>query len=317
MRVTTNGARPQLDPKAADMLEEVRVSGRPNAHLLPVAQARRNFEDLFAGLGPGEPVASMQDLEIDGPHGSIPCRLYRPHPGGDLPLLVYFHGGGWLLGSIESHDIITRALCVASGAAVVSVGYRLAPEYKFPVALDECVSVVHWLHGHGADLGVDPGRIALAGDSAGGNLAIASALRIRDEGAGPHLVFLLLVYPVVTTDLSDASWDDRFEGYFLYRDELAWHQSHYLSHASLGANPYVSVLDADLRDLPPALVICAGCDPLHLQGERLRERLAAAEVLVTCREYAGMIHGFFGLDSLFAASKDAMRGRGRRVAGRV
>jgi acetyl esterase len=300
-----------LDPVARKLLDEVAASGRPNAHLLPVAEARVNFESLFAGLGPVEPVASVSDHSIPVPGGSIPARVYRPADaaaGEALPVVVYFHGGGWLLGSIDSHDGICRSLANASGAAVLNVGYRLAPEARFPAAADDALAATRWAHANAAFLGADPDRLAVAGDSAGGNLAAVVCQDLRDAGE-PIVRFQLLVYPVTTADLS-IGFDMAYEGYFLYRDEMLWHQEHYLSSPADARSPRVSPLLGDASGLPPAAIQAAECDPLHQQAERYRDLLTAAGVPVAFRRYPGMIHGYFGLDSVFAVAGEAMADAG-------
>jgi acetyl esterase/lipase len=301
-----------LDPKAKELLDEVAASGRPNAHLLPVAEARANFEDLFASLGPGEEVAEVLPLEIPVTGGPIAARLYRPAAEGPLPVVAYYHGGGWLLGSVAAYDIVCRALANAAGAMVLSVGYRLAPEHKYPTAVEDAYAAARWLAENAAALGGDRHRVAVAGDSAGGNLAAVVALQARDL-TRPRLGFQLLVYPVTTCDL-ELGYDMAYEGYFLYRDELQWHQDHYLPSPELRHEWRVSPLDAaDHSGLPPAFVITAECDPLHRQGELYAERLRAAGVAVEQREYPGMIHGFFGLDMVFDQAADAMRDAGAAI----
>jgi acetyl esterase len=299
-----------LDPKAREILDEVAASGRLNAHLLPIEEARANFEQLFESLGPGPEVHEARELAIPGSGGPIGARLYRPSPE-RRPLVLYFHGGGWLIGSARAFDVVCRQLAVASGCAVLSVDYRLAPEHPFPAAVEDAWDATAWAASHGAELGADPERLAVAGDSAGGNLAAVVAHLARDRG-GPALGFQLLVYPVVTTDLD--ALDMAYEGYFLYRDELAWHQQHYLG--AVGPHPdwRVCVLDApSFAGLPPAFVLTAECDLLHPHGEAYAERLKEAGVPVTLREYPGMIHGFFGLESVFEVASDAMRDAGEAL----
>jgi acetyl esterase/lipase len=228
--------------------------------------------------------------------------------------VTYYHGGGWLLGSVQAYDIVCRALANAAGAIVVSVDYRLAPEHRFPAAVEDAYAAAAWLARNAGELGGDPSRIAVAGDSAGGNLAAVVSLLSRDSG-GPALRFQLLVYPVTTCDL-DLGFDMAYEGYFLYRDELRWHQEHYLASPALADDWRVSPLRAPSHaGLPPAFVITAECDPLHRQSELYAERLGAAGVPVELREYPGMIHGFFGLDMLFRQAADAMRDAGGALRG--
>jgi acetyl esterase/lipase len=296
-----------LDPKAQALLDDVKASGRPNAHLLPVAEARANFEALFASLGPGPEVAEVRDVEA----GGVRALSYRPAADGPLPVVAYFHGGGWLLGSVAAYDIVCRALAQASGALVVSIAYRLAPEHRFPAAFDDAYAATAWLAEHAEVLGGDPARLAVAGDSAGGNLAAAVSLLARERG--PSLRFQLLVYPVTTCDL-DLGFDPTYEGYFLYRDELLWHQEHYLASPAAASDWRVSPLAAASHaGLPPALVMTAECDPIRPQGELYAERLRAAGVATELRQYPGMIHGFFGLDSVFDVAADAMRDAGEAL----
>jgi acetyl esterase len=300
-----------LDPLARKLLDDVAESGRPNAHLLPVEEARANFEALFAGLGPREPVASVAEHSIPVAGTAIPARSYRPHgsaAGEALPLVVYFHGGGWLLGSVDSHDGVCRSLANASGAVVLNVGYRLAPEARFPAAADDALAATRWAHANAAPLGADPARLAVAGDSAGGNLAAVVCQDLRDAGE-PLVRFQLLVYPVTTADLA-IGYDMAYEGYFLYRDELLWHQEHYLCSPAEARSPRVSPLLGDASGLPPAAIQAAECDPLHPQAERYRDLLGAAGVPVSYHRYDGMIHGYFGLDSVFDVAATAMADAG-------
>jgi acetyl esterase/lipase len=224
------------------------------------------------------------------------------------PLVVYFHGGGWLLGSIESHDTICRALANASGAVVVNVGYRRAPEARFPAAPDDALAATRWAHAQAALLGADSARLAVAGDSAGGNLAAVVCQDLRDAGE-PLVRFQLLIYPVTTADLT-IGYDMAYDGHFLYRDEMLWHQEHYLSAPADARSPRVSPLLGDATGLPPAFIQAAECDPLHPQAEAYRDLLASAGVPVTFRRYEGMIHGYFGLDSLFEIAGEAMTDAG-------
>jgi acetyl esterase/lipase len=298
-----------LDPVARKLLDEVAASGRPNAHLLPVSEARANFESLFAGLGVVEAVASASDHAIPVSGGSIPARSYLPAGAATRnALVVYFHGGGWLLGSVDSHDGICRSLANASGAVVLNVGYRLAPESRFPAAVDDALAATRWAHANATLLAADPDRLAVAGDSAGGNLAAVVCQDLRDADE-PIVRFQLLVYPVTTADLS-IGFDMDYEGYFLYRDELLWHQEHYLASPADAISPRVSPLLGDATGLPPAAIQAAECDPLHAQAERYRDLLAAAGVPVAFRRYAGMIHGYFGLGSVFELADEAMADAG-------
>ncbi|MUL82348.1 MULTISPECIES: alpha/beta hydrolase [unclassified Mycolicibacterium] len=304
-----------IDPVAQKMLDDARVSGRPNAHLLPVATARENFEAAFAGLT-RPAIARVVDVTIPTRDGDrIRGRVYLPDSEGELPLTVYYHGGGWLMGSIDSHDVTTRLLANAAGSAVLSVDYRRGPEHRFPIAVDDAIDALLWAgDAHTvADLGVDARRLAVAGDSAGGNLACAVAIHARDTDLAPAVRHQLLVYPASTTDLS-VGFDDRYQGVMLERDECLWHQSNYLSTPEDHADPRMTLLNADLAGLPEATVILAECDPIKPQGVLLAEALHAAGVPTITREYPGMIHGFFGLDEIFPVATDAMHLAGERLA---
>jgi acetyl esterase len=292
-----------LDPKAKELLDEVAGSGRPNAHLLPVEQARANFEALFAGLGHGPELHGEDDHAVPVDGAAILVRTYRPAPG-TLPLVVYLHGGGWLLGSAGAYDVVCRQLAAASGCLVASVDYRLAPEHRFPAAVEDAWAATVWAHANADALGADAQRLAVAGDSAGGNLAAVVAQRARDRGT-PPLRFQLLVYPVTTADPS--TLDMAYEGFFLYRDELAWHLEHYLGPGADAMSPLVSPLAGDVAGLPPALILTAECDLLHAQAEAYARRLAEAGVSVELREAPGMIHGWFGLGSVFPVADEYMQ----------
>lgn len=301
-----------IDPIAQKMLDDAKASGRPNAHLLPVPTARENFENTFAALQKPD-VHRVTDVTIETRDGAgVPGRLYVPAEGEDLPLTVYYHGGGWLLGSIDSHDAATRLLANASGTAVLSVGYRRGPENRFPTAVDDAIDAVEWVRRSGATLGVDISRLAVAGDSAGGNLAAAVALHYRDAG-DPVLRHQLLVYPVTTTDLTKGM-DPEYDGVMLERDELQWHQDNYLPGPEAAADTRVNVLGADLQGLPETTMILAECDPIRPQGELYEQALRAAGVPVESHLAPGQVHGFFGLDEIFPIATEAMTFAGQRLA---
>lgn len=302
----------ELAPRAAEILRAGLESSRPNAHLLPVEEARRNFDADFEAVGPGEDVHEVKDLSVPVGEAEIPARLYRPSPG-RLPAIVYFHGGGFLLGSIDSHEVVTRALANASGAAVLSVGYRRGPEHRFPTAHEDAYAAAAWIHAHANDLDLESRGLAVAGDSAGANLAIGVARLARERG-GPALTMMVLAYPVTTTNL-DVGFDDDYEGYMLYRDELQWHQDNYLPSPDVRHDPLVSPLEAgDLAGLPPALVITAQCDPLHRQGELFVQAVEEAGGPVEHLHYDGMIHGFVQTPSEFEDGADALRRAGEALA---
>jgi acetyl esterase len=263
----------------------------PPAHEVPVDQARAGHETETKLLsGPGEPVAEVRDLEIAAPSCSIPARLYRPEGAQPLPLIVYLHGGGWTIGSIESFDTVVRALANAAGAIVVSVEYRLAPEAPFPAALEDSLCAVRWLAANAAELGADPTRMAIAGDSAGGNLATVVARRLRGE---VDLRAQVLIYPVTDAGCNTASYREFGEGHGLTAASMHRFWNLYLNGAD-GTDPDASPLRAeDLAGLPPAFVLTAGFDPLRDEGEAYAEALREAGVEVEVRRFEGAIHGFW------------------------
>lgn len=301
-----------IDPIAQQMLDDAKASGRPNAHLLPVPTARENFENTLAALSKPE-VHRVVDVTIGTRDGAaIPGRLYLPTDSDELPLTVYYHGGGWLMGSIDSHDVTTRLLANASGSAVLSVGYRRGPEARFPTAVNDAIDAVDWARNSTSGLDVDVTRIAVAGDSAGANLAAVVALHLRDSG-DRVLRHQLLAYPVTTTDL-DRGFDPEYDGVMLERDEMQWHQDNYLPGPEAATDPRVNILDADLAGLPETTVILAECDPIRPQGELYVRALRAAGVEVADQLIPGMVHGFFGLDEVFPTATAAMTFAGERLA---
>lgn len=305
-----------LHPVARQLLDEAAASDQPNSHLLPLAVARANFESLFASLQV-EQVAAVEDQIAVIDHREIPVRIYRPAGTVSSALVIYIHGGGWQMGSLDSHDGICRSLANASGCAFLSVGYRQPPEHKFPAAPDDCYGALLWAVQNAAALGIDTARIAVAGDSAGGNLAAAVALRARDEG-GPFLACQILVYPATTFDL-DVGFDTALDGYVLFRDEVQWHKDAYFGNEEDAASVLASPLDADLAGLPPTLVLTAEYDPLCVAGVAFAKKLAAAGVRTEHREYEGMIHGFIQFPGLFedatAAVADVSRFLRANLAG--
>jgi acetyl esterase len=280
-----------VDPQI-QMLLELRA-GLPELHTLSVQDARVQFAARdFPGLRKPE-VASVVNRDMQGPGGSLGLRIYTPLGEGPFPLMVFFHGSGFVVCSLDTHDAMCRNLCSGTGCVVVSVDYRLAPEAKFPAATDDCLAATRWAVDNAAALGADPGQVFVAGDSAGGNLAAVTALRLRDEG-GPRLLGQVLLYPV--TDYYDPgtpSMMENAEGYGLTRAGMIWFWDHYLADPSHGANPHASPLRADLLGLPPALVVTAQYDPLRDEGELYAERLRQAGVPTAMKRWDGMNHGFF------------------------
>lgn len=239
------------------------------------------------------PGVSSTDLDLETSAGRIPARLYRPEAAGVLPLLLFFHGSGFVIYNLDSHDELCRHLCAGAGCAVLSVDYRLAPEHKFPAATDDCLASARWAGEHGPEYGFDPACMVVAGDSAGGNLAAVTCLRVRDEG-GPPLRGQLLLYPVTDYHTSGApSYEENRQGYGLSRDDMVWFWGHYLRDEGQAEHPHASPLRAErLSDLPPALVFTAEYDVLRDEGEAYAMRLRDAGVPVTFSRYDGMNHGF-------------------------
>jgi acetyl esterase len=285
-----------LDPQAKMVLDALASVGLPDPWSIGAAEFRARAQELRAPA-PEIPVARVEGRSVHGPGGPIALRLCWPlgAPSGPLPALVYFHGGGWVIGDLESHDNTCRELANAARCLVASVDYRLAPEARYPAAADDCATATRWVVEHAAELGVDPGRIAVGGDSAGGNLAAVVALRARDDG-GPALVHQLLVYPVTDCAFDTPSYRENAEGYFLTREMMRWFWHQYLEKPEQGAEPGASPLRAaTLSGLAPATVITAEYDPLRDEGEAYARRLQRDGVAVTLTRYDGMFHGFFGM----------------------
>ncbi|HSE95538.1 MAG TPA: alpha/beta hydrolase [Methylomirabilota bacterium] len=291
--VTSVGPGPeQLDPQARRVLEATVALNLPPIERTTPEEARLGMRLRTAALGPVEDVAGIAEHRVPVAGGTIAMRLYRPAGRAPFPALVFYHGGGWVIGDLDTHDGLCRALTNAAGCVVASVDYRLAPEHRFPTAAEDAHAAAAWLARHAPELGVDARRIAVGGDSAGGNLAAVVALMARDRG-GPALAFQLLVYPVTDRDLDTPSYRENAEGYLLTREAMRWFWDHYLGDTGTGHHPYASPLRAErLTGLPPALVQTAGFDPLRDEGEAYATRLRAAGVPVTLTRYPGMIHGF-------------------------
>ena len=280
--------------------------GGPAAHEVPIEQARAGHEAETEQLaGPGQPVADVRDVEVPSVCGAVPVRLYRPEGGaGPLPLVAYLHGGGWTIGSIESFDTVVRALANASGAIVASVGYRLAPEAPFPAGLDDALCAVCWLAGCAEELGADPGRLAIAGDSAGGNLATVVARRLHGE---VDLRLQALIYPVTDAGCNTPSYRAFGEGHGLTAASMQRFWNVYLDGAD-GLHPDASPLRAeDLAGSPPALVVTADHDPLRDEGEAYAEALRTAGVDVQARRIAGVVHGFWRWQAAAEVSRRTVR----------
>ncbi|MEF8807199.1 alpha/beta hydrolase [Natronomonas sp.] len=298
---------PDLDEQARALLEELESGVAPPSSTLSVATGRQLLDDLFAVADP-EPVGEVTELGIQGPNGPITLRIYSPEGEGPFPVLVFLHGGGWVRGSLDAYDGPCRLLTEEADCVVVSVGYRRAPEHPFPAGLEDCYAATAWAADHAADLQGDPDRVAVGGDSAGGNLSAAVALAARDRD-GPDLAHQLLIYPSVNPP--SVRWFDSYEDYgtdyFLEMDSVEWYLDQYLSGAADVGNAYAFPLRArDLSGVPPATVITAGFDPLVDEGTAYAERLDEAGVPVEHRNYEGQIHGFLSLYEHIDDGRDAL-----------
>jgi acetyl esterase len=288
-----------LHPQARALLDLIDSLGEPPIEEQTPEQARAL---RTAKIGtPATSVAMVRDVEA----GSVRARLYHPAPDTTTGLLVFLHGGGWVIGDLDTHDETCRSLAAGSGHAVLSVDYRLAPEHPFPAPLADAIEATRWAHAHAGDLGADPARIAIGGDSAGGNLAA-----VVTQLAPAPLVFSLLVYPVTDARLGQPSHDENAEGYFLSTAGMRWFIDHYLS-GGMGSpdDPRVSPLladDAALAVSPPTLVITAGYDPLRDEGSAYAERLHAVGVPTSLVHYPGMFHGFFSLGAFIDDGRTAL-----------
>lgn len=294
-----------LHPDAQAFLDLRASQGARNVEELSVADARTQSIRLNADL-PREEVEHVREIEIAGSYGTIPARLYYPNRRPSLPILVFFHGGGWVLGNLETTDATARQWANASQCLVVSVNYHHAPEYRFPAAAEDAYTAARWVSEHASEIGGDASRLAVAGMSAGGNLAVVTALMARDRGT-PEIAFQLLWVPVVDFNFETRSYAENADGYGLTRKGMQWFWRNYLSSPNDGADPYASPLRAsDLSNLPPAFVMTAEFDPLLDEGREYAEKLRSAGVAVEFRTYQGMIHGFLGAEAMQDAM-DAVR----------
>jgi acetyl esterase len=283
------------------------------------------MRDAFAamsGQNEGPEVSTVEMREVDGPEGKIPVRVYTPFGSGTKPVggsaapavgeaeprpgLLFFHGGGFVVCDLDSHDSTCRELATGADCVVVSVDYRLAPEAKFPAAPEDCYAATEWVAKNAPSLGIDADRIAVAGDSAGGNLAAVVALMCRDR-KGPRLIHQLLIYPVTDNRFDTASYKDNGVGYFLTEQMMRWFWHHYLDSEGDGDNAMASPLRApDLSLLPSATVLTAQYDPLRDEGRAYAERLAEAGVATTQTNYPGVFHGFFGMSEQIPRARQAI-----------
>lgn len=309
-----------LHPQVKQFLEQLKAANAPAFHELEPVQAREAYQQLVSMVPPPEAtIGGTRDLELDGAEGSIKGRLYWPEsPESAMPVLVYFHGGGFVIGDLETHDPLCRGLCAASGCAVLAVDYRLAPEHPFPAAPDDCMAATLWIARKAQSLGLDASRMAVGGDSAGGNLAAIVAQRIRDEG-GPALRAQLLYYPATrVAEEPTQSMIDNAEGYLLTREDMTWFFGHYLPDPAKADLERLAPLQAERHDgLPPTRVVVAGFDPLRDEGKAYADALQAAGSPVTFVEHADTIHGFMNFAGLFEGAARELRDSGQWLRERL
>ncbi|TDD57612.1 alpha/beta hydrolase [Kribbella antibiotica] len=291
-----------LDPQVEAMRADRQLRDVPQLYAQTLAEARADdLASIQAAGGQAEPVHYVEDLSTDG---GLPLRLYRPDLAGPLPTLIYFFGGGWTLGSIDTADGITRRLANAVPCQVITVGYRLAPEHPFPAAVHDCHDATQWIAANAEKLQVDTSRLVVGGDSAGGNLAAVTTLLARDKG--PALAGQLLVYPNTRYGANTPSMMTGDDPYLFNKTSVSWYWNHYLTDAIDGLDPLASPLLAESHaDLPPALVITAEYDPLRDEGEFYAEKLHAAGVPTTLSRYDGMVHGFFAMPGILDGGRRA------------
>ena len=292
-----------LDPQAQKVVDALAALNLKPFRDSSPAEARESMRSRTAALGPFEEVPAVADHRVPVTGGEITVRVYKPAGMGPHPVLVFYHGGGWVIGDLYTHDGICRSIVNAAGCAVASVDYRLAPEFKYPVPVEDSYAGLLWVVANATRLGLDSARIAVGGDSAGGNLAAVMALLARDR-RGPRLLLQILVYPVTNHDFGTASYRENGTGFVLTTDDMRWFWRHYLSREEQGREMTASPIRAkSLADLPPALVITAGCDPLRDEGDAYAARLRDAGVAVTLTPYPGKFHGYLSMTRILDQSR--------------
>ncbi len=298
-----------LDPVIQALFQQIPgLADYPTWQKSP-AEARAEFKAFCQLADPrSSAIGRIEDMKAEGPAGPIPLRVYTPVAAGGaaLPALVYFHGGGFVLGDLDCYDGLCRTLANESSCRVISVDYRLAPEHPFPAAVEDCYAAAAWVEAHAPDLGVDPNRIAVGGDSAGANLAAVTCLLAKANKGPPSIAFQLLIYPVVRMG-RDHSKRPFGTGYFLDNRTIDWFRGHYVPPGVDRSDPRLSPLDApDAGGLPPAYIVTAGFDPLRDEGMAYGKKLKAAGVPVSHVDYPTMIHGFFSMPGLIPLANDAI-----------
>jgi acetyl esterase len=297
-----------LDLQVKALLDFIGITTMPPLETLTVEEARARsaaFAEMRRQMAT-EPVDSVRDVMATGPAGEIPIRIYAPKSSGPSPALIYLHGGGWVLGDLDGYDPLCRSLANSVPCTVLSVDYRLGPENKFPAAVHDSYAALEWIAAHAGELGIDPSRIAVGGDSAGGNLSAVISQMTRDR-RGPKIAFQLLIYPATDMRMSSASIEENADGPILTKAGIIWFMNHYLNGPEDRTNPWASPLLAnDLAGLPPAFILTAECDPLRDEGEAYGRKLQAAGGHAEILEYKGMPHGFFSFAAALEGGRRAM-----------
>ena len=300
-----------IHPQARALIDLIAQRGLPAMQSLAPVEARKFYRDRRALTQPAPPaIAEIEALAADGPAGPIPLRFYRPVRRSDdaraLPVLVYFHGGGWTIGDLDTHDVLCRQLAEQSACAVVSVDYRMGPEHRFPAAVDDSVAATRWVRAHARDLGVDATRLAVGGDSAGGNLAAVVAIAARDAGDLP-IAYQLLIYPATDQRRVHPSHESNGRGYLLEAATISYYHDNYIDDPALDLDWRASpLLCSDLARLPPALVLTAGFDPLRDEGLAYADALVAAGNRATYVCFERQIHGFITMGKVIDEANSAV-----------
>jgi acetyl esterase len=300
MPASRSGRSSEPAPDVQALLNAFNEQQKPKINMLSVEQARAFHGRLFIPAAEPESVSTVDQREIRGTTQPIPLRIYTPEGEGSFPVLTFFHGGGWVLGDLDTHDSMARALANRASCIVVAVDYRRAPEHQFPAALEDAYTATRWVSNHADVIGADPDQLAVGGGSAGGNLAAAVAQMARDKNLEPPTIdYQVLMYPALDRSYETTSYLENATGYYLTEDQMAWFWNHYLRSGIDGRHPYASPLQArNFSDLPPAFVMTCGFDPLRDEGVEYAHRLEDAGVAVDHVNYEGMIHDFVNMRRL-------------------